>query len=378
MLSGNDRFDHTMTMRVVVKIGSSTVAGPDGRPDRARLDTYAATFARLRRNGHQPVLVSSGAVAAGRALRPDIVAGRDVPHKQILAALGQPALMAIYQSLFAQHGLAVAQVLLTHADVEHRRRYLNARTTLVGLLEAGIVPVVNENDTLATAEIRVGDNDQLSALIAGLIDAPLLVLLTDQHGLYDADPRSRPDARLIERIDQRLIPDGVWQAAGGGTGLLGTGGMLTKLRAAEIARRTGTDTVIAHGGDPGVLERLVAGECIGTRISALIAPREARKRYILSGLRARGAVRVDTGASAALAGERSLLVVGVRQVEGEFGRGDTIEVIDPDGRVLARGIANYGAGELLRIAGRRSGDIEAVLGYGYGPEAIHRNDLALL
>lgn len=365
-------------MRLVIKLGTSTVTGGGAAPDRARLAGVARTLRRLRDAGHQVVLVSSGAVAAGRSLRPDISAGRDVPHKQMLSALGQPALMALYTELFAAEGLHVAQILLTHADVEHRRRYLNARTTLLGLLDAGVVPVVNENDTLATAEIRVGDNDQLSALIAGLVDAPLLVLLTDQDGLFDADPRRNPDARLIADVADDPIPDRLWQAAGGSVGGLGTGGMLTKLRAAEIARRAGTDTVIANGDDPSVIDRLLAGEAVGTRIRAGIAPREARKRYILAGGRARGAVAVDAGAETALAGGRSLLAVGITLAEGDFGRGDTVEVRGPTGRLLARGIANYSAAELLRIAGKRSGDIETVLGYHYGPEAIHRNDLVPL
>ena len=365
-------------MRVVIKLGTSSVTGGAQAPDPARLAGYAAVLARLRAAGHQPVLVSSGAVAAGRALRPDIAAGRDVPHKQMLSAIGQPRLMALYQEAFAQHGLMAAQILLTHADVEHRRRYLNARTTLLGLLEAGVVPIVNENDTLATAEIRVGDNDQLSALIAGLVDAPLLVLLTDQDGLYDADPRRSPSARLIARIDAAEIPEAIWQAAGGAGVGLGTGGMVTKLKAAQVARRAGTDTVIANGADPAVLERLLAGADEGTRITALLAPREARKRYILAGGRARGAIAVDAGARAALASERSLLVVGVTGCDGDFGRGDTVEVRGPDQDLLGRGVANYAAGELARVAGQRSAQIEALLGYHYGPEAIHRNDLVLL
>ncbi len=365
-------------MRLVIKLGTSTVTGGGAAPDPARLAALARVLRRLRDGGHQPVLVSSGAVAAGRALRPDIAAGRNVPHKQMLAALGQPVLMAQYAQAFAAEGLAVAQILLTHADVEHRRRYLNARTTLLGLLDTGIVPVVNENDTLATAEIRVGDNDQLSALVAGLVDAPLLVLLTDRDGLYEADPRRHPHARLVTEIVADPIPGPLWKAAGGSGGGLGTGGMLTKLRAAEIARRAGTDTVIANGGDPAVIERLLAGEAVGTRIRARFAPREARKRYILAGGRARGAVAIDAGAEAALFQGRSLLAVGVTGIEGDFGRGDTIEVRAADARLLARGIANYTAAELARIAGRRSGDIARVLGYDYGPEAIHRNDLVTL
>ncbi len=365
-------------MRIVVKLGTSTVTGIDGLPDRTRLSTYARVLRALRDRGHAPVLVSSGAVAAGRARRPDVLPGRHVPHRQMLSALGQPALMALYSELFAAQSLDVAQILLTHADVEDRRRYLNARTTLTGLLDAGVVPIVNENDTLATAEIRVGDNDQLSALIAGLIDAPLLVLMTDQAGLYDADPRRHPHARLIEHVTGHSIPDAVWDAAGGTVGTLGTGGMRTKLLAADTARRAGTETVIAQGSDPDLLLRIVDKAAVGTRIAALMAPREARKRYILAGARSRGVVRIDAGAHTALAGDRSLLVVGVTVVDGRFGRGDTIAVHGADDRPVARGMANYDAAELVRIAGRRSGDIERLLGYSYGPEAIHRNDLVLL
>jgi glutamate 5-kinase len=368
----------TLSMRIVIKLGTSTITGADGRPDCVRLARYAAAFRRLRDHGHEPILVSSGAVAAGRALRPDILAGRDVPHKQMLAALGQPVLMSIYRQLFGEQSLDVAQVLLTHADVEHRRRYLNARTTLIGLLEAGIVPIVNENDTLATAEIRVGDNDQLAALIAGLIDAPLLILMTDQAGLYDEDPRRSPTATLITRIEDAEIPEPIRRAAGGSVGQIGTGGMRTKLRAAEIARRVGTAVVIAHGADPDLIDRITNGEDIGTRFAALIPPREARKRYILSGSRTHGAIHVDAGAATALADDRSLLVVGVSHIDGAFDRGDTVEISSADRRPIARGIANYNAGELARIAGRRSSEIEKILGYGYGPEAVHRDDLVRL
>jgi glutamate 5-kinase len=362
-------------MRLVLKLGSSTVTR-DGVLDAPRLIDYARTIAALRVEGHQIVLVSSGAVAAGRAtLRTHsdpIVVG-----KQMLAAIGQPRLMALYGELFGHYGLTVAQVLLTRADLDDRRRYLNARNTFEAMLDAGVLPVVNENDTVATEEIRVGDNDQLSALVSSLVDARLLVLMTDQRGLFDANPRMHPDALLIERIDDAEIPPAIWAAAGGTAGALGTGGMLTKLKAAEIARRNGADVVIADGRAPERLGAIVRGEAIGTRFSANAPARDARSRYILAGLRDGVGVRVDAGAVEALRAGKSLLGVGVRSVDGDFDRGDTVAVHDGDGRVIARGIANYGADELRRIAGKRSTEVIALLGYDFGPEFIHRNDLVM-
>ncbi len=364
-------------MRLVVKLGTST-ATEGGRPSAPRLLEYAKTLSRLVAAGHELVLVSSGAVAAGREALGIAPGERRVAAKQMLAAVGQPRLMALYGELCGYYGQRVAQVLLTRTDIERRRSYLNARRTFEELFRQRVLPVVNENDTVATEEIRVGDNDQLSALVAGLVDARLLVLLTDQDGLYDADPRLHPQARLVRRIEEATIPDALWQAAGGRAGALGTGGMLTKLRAADIARRGGTEVVIANGGDPGVLARLVAGSDEGTRFTSLTPPREARKRYILGGLRTGVGVRVDGGAAGALSRGASLLGVGVRSVDGEFERGDTVTVHDENGRALARGIANYGAGELRRIAGRRSEEIEGVLGYDFGAEFIHRDDLVML
>jgi glutamate 5-kinase len=363
-------------MRLVLKLGSSTVTR-DGTLDAPRLIDYARAIAALRAQGHQIVLVSSGAVAAGRATMRTHSADPVVVGKQMLAAIGQPRLMALYGELFGHYGLTVAQVLLTRADLDDRRRYLNARNTFEAMLAAGVLPVVNENDTVATEEIRVGDNDQLSALVSSLVDARLLVLMTDQTGLFDANPRTHPEARLIERVDDAEIPDAIWAAAGGSAGALGTGGMRTKLKAAEIARRNGADVVIADGRAPERLDAIVRGEAIGTRFSASTPARDARSRYILAGLRDGVGVRVDAGAVDALRAGKSLLGVGVRGVDGEFDRGDTVAVHDGDGRMIARGIANYGADELRRIAGRRSRDVAALLGYDFGPEFIHRNDLVM-
>jgi len=364
-------------MRVVVKIGTST-ATEKGRLSAPRLLEYARTLAQLTAAGHEIVWVSSGAVAAGREALGIAPGERHVAAKQMLAAVGQPRLMALYSELLGYYDQRVAQVLLTRTDLEQRRSYLNARRTFEELFLHRVLPIVNENDTVATEEIRVGDNDQLSALVANMVDARLLLLLTDQQGLFDADPRQHPQASLVRCVDSADIPDALWQAAGGRGGMLGTGGMLTKLRAADIARRGGTEVVIASGADPGVIAQLIAGADIGTRFTALTPPREARKRYILGGLRTGVGVAIDAGAEAALAQGKSLLGVGIARVDGEFERGDTVTVHAADGRALARGIANYGAAELKRIAGKRSHEVEAILGYDFGPEFIHRDDLVML
>ncbi|MBK6435589.1 MAG: glutamate 5-kinase [Rhodanobacteraceae bacterium] len=363
-------------MRLVLKLGSSTVTR-DGALDAPRLIDYARAIAALRDAGHQIVLVSSGTVAAGRELMRATTPEPAVTGKQMLAAVGQPRLMALYGELFGHYGMTVAQVLLTRADLDDRRRYLNARNTFEAMLAVGVLPIVNENDTVATEEIRVGDNDQLSALVSSLVDARLLVLMTDQTGLFDANPRTHAGANLIARVDDVEIPATIWAAAGGSAGALGTGGMRTKLKAAEIARRNGADVVIADGRVPQQLDAIVRGDAIGTRFSATAQPSDARSRYILAGLRDGVGVRVDAGAIEALRGGRSLLGVGVRAVDGEFDRGDTVAVHDQDGRVIARGIANYGASELRRIAGKRSTDVVALLGYDFGAEFIHRDDLVM-
>jgi glutamate 5-kinase len=296
----------------------------------------------------------------------------------MLAAVGQPRLMALYDQVFGLHHQPIAQVLLTRADLADRHRYLNARNTLTALLGHKVIPIVNENDTVATEEIRVGDNDNLSALVANLIDADLLLLLTDQMGLYTADPRSDPGAILVHEVGEPEIPKALWEAAKGTESDQGTGGMLTKLQAADLARRSGTTVVIAKGDLPDVLLRAAAGESIGTRFLPVATSVESRKRYILAGGRASDAVRVDSGAAKALARGSSLLPVGVKAVEGDFERGDTIRVLDPDGREIARGITAYGSSELAKIIGKKSEEIEPILGFNSGDEVIHRNDLVIL
>lgn len=365
-------------MRLVVKLGTSTLTDGTARLHPPVLIDYARQIARLQENGHQIVLVSSGAIAAGREALGFPQLPRDIPAKQMLAAVGQPRLMALYEQIFGLYGLTVGQVLLTRADLTSRRSYLNARNALLALLSQRIIPIVNENDTVATEEIRVGDNDNLSALVANLIDADWLILLTDQSGLFTADPRIHPEAELIPVVSDAEIPPWVWEAASGGETELGVGGMLTKIQAADLARRSGTTCIIASGKEPEVLLRLLAGEQLGTRFEPVVESLESRKRYILSARRSGGAITADEGAVNALRRGGSLLPVGIVSLSGNFERGDTVRVLDPQGRDVARGIVNYPSRDLKKILRRRSDEIEAILGYHYGDEVIHHNDLALL
>ena len=364
--------------RIVVKLGTSTLTAGTPHLSKPRLADIARQLAALRNQGAGVILVTSGAMAAGRERLGFPALPKGLPAKQMLSAIGQPRLMALYEQVFDKFGLIPAQVLLTHADLAERRRYLNSRNTLTALLDQGAVPVINENDTVATEEIRIGENDNLSALVANLIDADLLLLLTDQVGLYTADPRSDPDAVLVNEVSELEIPESLWKAAGGAESTLGTGGMLTKLQAADLARRSGSTVVIASGETSDVLLRAAAGESVGTRFLPVATSVESRKRYILAGGRASGAVRIDPGAVQALARGRSLLPVGIQSAEGDFERGDSIRVLSPDGKEIARGITNYGSSDLSRIAGKKSDEIEALLGFNYGDEVIHRNDLVSL
>jgi len=364
--------------RVVVKLGSSTLTAGTRRINPARVLDLVRQIVGLRANDVEVLVVSSGAMAAGREALNYPELPRHVPAKQMLAAVGQPRLMALYEQLFGLYEATVAQVLLTRADLSDRRRYLNARNTLAALLDNRVVPIINENDTVATEEIRVGDNDNLSALVANLVDADLLVLLTDQVGLYSADPRRDPGAELVHEVTAPDIPDAIWEAAGGTSGGLGTGGMFTKLQAADLARRSGCTVLIAAGAGAEVLAQAAQGVATGTWFRPAASAVESRKRYILSGGRAPGAVTIDAGAARALKAGGSLLPVGVTSVIGDFERGDTVRVLGPGGEELARGICNYGDGDVARIRGRRSDEIDGVLGYHFGDAFIHRDDLALL
>ena len=363
--------------RIVVKLGTSTLTAGTPNLSAPRLVELVRQMAELRGSGREVLVVSSGAIAAGRERLAFPQLPPDIPAKQMLSAVGQPRLMSLYEQLFGLYGLTVAQVLLTRSDLADRRRYLNSRNTLSALLAQGVIPIINENDTVATEEIRVGDNDTLSAFVANLIEADMLILLTDQPGLFTADPRRDSSAELVGEIAGPEIPAELWAAAGGSHDALGTGGMLTKLQAADLARRSGSMVVIAHGSDPDVILRLTAGEALGTRFLPAVSSLESRKRYILAGGRAAGSVHVDDGAAAALRSGGSLLPVGVRRISGHFQRGDTVRVLDLAGRQIARGLANYASGDLEQICGVKSEAIAQILGYDYGAEMIHRNNMVL-
>jgi glutamate 5-kinase len=334
-------------------------------------------FAALHTKGKEIIICSSGAIAFGRERLdfPDLAS--TLSNKQMLAAVGQSRLMQMWEHFFDIYGLHVGQILLTRQDVEHRGRFLNARDTLNALMERRIVPIVNENDAVTTEEIKVGDNDNLSALVAILTDADLLLMLSDQPGLFTADPRDNPEAQLIPEV--RTIDETLRKLAGDSASGLGVGGMATKLQAADVARRAGTDVIIASGHAPEVIGRAASGEKIGTQFPALENPLESRKRWILAGPKPSGSVIVDGGAEKALCDQgRSLLPAGIISVLGDFPRGDTIMIFNESERLLARGITRYSGSDLTQIAGLRSDEIESRLGYAYGPVAIHRNDLILL
>ncbi|MCG3189432.1 MAG: Glutamate 5-kinase [Burkholderiaceae bacterium] len=360
--------------RIVVKVGSSLVTNEGRGVDPDSIGTWCRQLATLAREGREVVMVSSGAIVEGMRRLGMTARPSQLHELQAAAAVGQMGLAQMYESKLSEHGLRSAQVLLTHSDLADRERYLNARSTLLALLSLKAVPVINENDTVVTDEIKFGDNDTLGALVANLIEADALVILTDQLGLYASDPRRNPDARLIAQADAG-DPE-LERMAGAAASPLSRGGMITKVLAAKRAARSGADTVIAWGREPDVLLRLARGEAIGTFLRARTAKLTARKQWLADHLQLRGAVIVDRGAAAKLLGEgKSLLPVGVVAVEGEFARGEVIAVRDPDGVEIARGLANYAAGESRLIARRPSSHIESMLGYSNGPELIHRDNM---
>jgi len=363
--------------RIVVKVGSSLVTAEGRGLDHAALSRWAEQIAALSAQGREVVLVSSGAIAEGIARLGWKKRPKAVNELQAAAAVGQMGLVQAYESIFRTHGLHAAQVLLTHEDLADRTRYLNARTTLRTLLELRVVPIINENDTVATDEIRLGDNDTLGALVTNLIEADCLIILTDQPGLYTADPRRHPEATLV--MEAHAGDPELERMAGGAGSSVGTGGMLTKILAAKRAARSGAHTVICSGREERVLLRLAAGEAIGSQLVARQAPLAARRQWLADHLQLRGGVVLDAGAVRALREEgKSLLPVGVKGVTGEFERGEVVAVVDPSGREVARGLTNYSASEARRIAGKSSSAIEAELGYMDEPELIHRDNLVLL
>ncbi|KAF0812397.1 Glutamate 5-kinase [Andreprevotia sp. IGB-42] len=363
--------------RLVVKVGSSLVTNEGRGLDHAALARWAAEIAELRRLGKDVVLVSSGAVAEGVARLGWTEKPASIHEKQAAAAVGQMGLCQAYESAFRQHGLKTAQVLLTHEDMADRTRYLNARSTLLTLLSLGVVPIINENDTVVTAEIKFGDNDTLGALVTNLIEGDALIILTDQQGLFTADPRSDPTATLIK---EAVAGTQELEAMAGGAGSsVGTGGMFTKVIAAKRAARSGAATVIASGREANVLTRLASGEAIGTQLIAQTTPLAAKKQWIADHLQIRGRLVLDAGAVHALREKgSSLLPIGVVTAEGEFQRGDVVRCIGPDHIEIARGIVNYSSQDARKIARLPTGQIEAALGYIDEPELIHRDNLVVV
>lgn len=366
--------------RIVVKMGTRLLTGGRNRLDREIMTGLVAQIARLHAQGVEPILVSSGAIASGRyklGLSKNI---KGIPFKQVLASVGQSRLMNIYERLFEQHDITVAQALLTRADLSDRSGYLNARNTLLALMELRVICIVNENDVVSIDEIkeaRFGDNDNLSAMVANLVDADLLMILTDIGGLYTADPAKDPDARLVPLVTK--IDAGIKRLGAITRNNLGTGGMVTKIEAARLATSSGAHVIIADGHEPDVIVRLAAGESIGTHFLPTTTNLESRERWMLSGLSTRGKLIIDTGAALALRKQnRSLLSAGIQKAEGKFSRGDIVAIYDTEGTHLGCGITNYSSGDIGIIKGSRSNKIASLLSFDYGPEVVHRNNLALL
>ncbi|WP_308724706.1 glutamate 5-kinase [Metapseudomonas otitidis] len=367
----------TGAQRWVVKIGSALLTA-DGRGlDRDAMAVWVEQMVALRNAGVELVLVSSGAVAAGMSRLGWNTRPKAMHELQAAAAVGQMGLVQAWESSFAEHGRGTAQILLTHDDLSDRKRYLNARSTLRALVGLGVIPVINENDTVVTDEIRFGDNDTLAALVANLVEADLLVILTDRDGMFDADPRHNPDAQLI--FEARADDPALDAVAGGTGGALGRGGMQTKLRAARLAARSGAHTIIVGGRIERVLDRLKSGERLGTLLAPERGMLAARKQWLAGHLQTRGTLVLDAGAVKALrADHKSLLPVGVKAVQGSFRRGEMVVCVDPEGGEVARGLVNYSALEAQKIVGQSSEMVEKLLGYVGEPELVHRDNLVLV
>lgn len=365
----------TQSKRWVVKVGSSLVTNNGRGLDLKAIEDWAGQLVAMQKQGIQVVLVSSGAVAEGVARLELKSRPKQVQLQQAAAAVGQMGLIQAYESCFMRHGVHAAQILLSHDDLSDRTRYLNARGTLTTLLTMGVVPVVNENDTVATAELCFGDNDTLAALVANLINADVMLILTDQDGLFDADPRSNAAAKLVSSAS---AVDGSLSSMAGKGSSLGRGGMTTKISAARLASRSGTNTLIANGRERQVLSRLLAGEDIGTLLYTDSEPVTAKKQWLASQRTLRGSLKLDAGAVKVLKESgRSLLAVGVVAATGKFARGDVVACLDESGLEVARGLVNYSSGEIEQIKGRSSESIEKVLGYAGEAEIIHRDNLIL-
>jgi glutamate 5-kinase len=362
--------------RIVVKVGSSLVTNEGRGLDAEAIGQWCEQLAALAKNGREVIMVSSGAIAEGMKRLGWSVRPKGIHELQAAAAVGQMGLVQMYESKLRENGIGSAQVLLTHADLADRERYLNARSTLLTLLQLGVVPVINENDTVVNDEIKVGDNDTLGALVANLVDADALIILTDQRGLYTADPRKDSGAVFVH--EAKAGDPALESMAGGAGSSIGKGGMITKILAAKRAAGSGASTVIAWGREPQALVRLASGEAIGTLLVAQTLKTQARKQWIADHLQMRGAVVVDAGAAAKVCDEgKSLLPIGMTTVQGEFSRGDVIAVKDSSGAEIARGLSNYSSAEARLICRKSSAEFERLLGYTGEPEMVHRTNLVL-
>jgi glutamate 5-kinase len=366
--------------RIVVKLGTSLLTGGSDRLDRNIMSSLVKQVAQLHKQGLEVIIVSSGSIASGRHQLGLAKKVKGVPFKQVLASVGQHRLMGLYEQLFGKHNITVAQALLAKVDLFDRAAYLNARNTLLALLELKVICIVNENDVVAVDELheaRFGDNDNLSAMVANLVDADLLMILTDTAGLYTADNRLDPDARLVSEVE-KITPE-IERLAADTSSQLGTGGMITKVEAAKLATASGVTVVIAGGREKDVILRLAKGEALGTRFLPTSSKLESRRRWMLSGLAVKGKLVVDPGAALALKKQkRSLLAAGIKGVDGEFQRGDIVNIYDPDECRVGCGISNYSSADIKVIKGAHSEKITDLLGYDYGSEIVHRNNLVVL
>lgn len=362
--------------RWVIKIGSSLITNDGQGLDSGAIQKWVKQIAELRKQGKEILLVSSGAVAEGMARMGWKQRPRALHELQAAAALGQMGLVQHFESSFQQYGIHTAQILLTHEDLSNRQRYLNARSTLRTLLSLGAIPIINENDTVATDEIRFGDNDTLGALVANLVEADALIILTDQQGLFDKDPRHNKDAKLI---DEAAANDSTLLTMAGDSGALGQGGMRTKITAAQCAERSGAATIIAPGADTDILQKIARGDTIGTLLTANEEPLTARKQWLANQLKISGKVTLDAGASKAIITSGvSLLAIGITKIEGDFLRGEVVSCYNDEGKEIARGLINYNAKDSQKIKGQASKNIESILGFVDESELIHRDNLVLL
>lgn len=366
--------------RFVIKLGTSLLTGGGDRLNRGIIASLAAQIARLQAQGTEVVIVSSGAVAAGRHKLGITREIKGIPYRQVLASVGQSRLMNTYEQIFEQHNITVAQALLTKGDIADRAGYLNARNTLLALMELKVVCIVNENDVVSADEIKenkFGENDILSAMVANLIDADMLMILSDTGGLYTADPREDPKAQLVPVV--KKIDASIKRLCSDTSSGVGTGGMITKIEAAKLATSSGVHVVIAAGKEPDIILKLASGDMRGTHFLPTISHLESRRRWMLSGLGTRGRLTIDSGAALALKKQnRSLLAAGVKSAEGKFARGDIVEIYDTEGTQIGCGIANYSAADINIIKGARSNAIGSLVEIDFGPEVVHRNNLTLL